>query len=164
MIRLLEAPTGKKKIPVILILRQTFGYNLAEANRIATSWPQDLPHIDRFHDEKRIRKELVEAGCVLDDSCPTCFGRDPQTRDCGGCYRRYQHASFYPPLDYKGPICGSMYAFTTMCGRRPPVEPRVHSGLSDEEREAITSKITCPECREALVNWGYMKGDDDQVQ
>jgi len=142
MIRLLEVPN--KKILVILVLRQTFGYTLAEANRIATRPPQDLPELDEY-EEKRLRKALEEAGCTL--------GKE-------FCVWDYQHASFYPPKDYDGPVCGSMYAFTTICGERmDPLPPRVHSGLSDEERTEMISKVTCPRCREALANWGYLEED-----
>ena len=140
MIRLLEVP--EKKIPVILILRQTFGFPLSEANRIVTSPPQDLPELDSY-DEEKLRKNLEEAGCALEKEF---------------CLWDYQHASFYPPSDYEGPIAGCGYAGVSCCGVvMDPQPPRVHSGLTDEEREAITSKVDCPECRKSLTNWGYLE-------
>ena len=159
MIRLLEVP--KKKISVILVLRQTFGYTLAEANRIATSWPQDLPHIEGHRKEEQVRKALVDAGCVLEETCNLCFGDD--TLRCAGCYDRYTHCAHESSADYDGPICGSMHFFTS-CGRhwfehKKKEPPRVHSGLSDGEREAITTKVDCPKCRESLAHWGYLKED-----
>ena len=142
MIRLLEVP--KKKIPVILVLRQTYGWPLGEANRVVTTPPQDLPELSAY-EEKKLRKRLEDAGAVLNKEF---------------CARDYRHASFYPPKDFDGPMCGSAYAFHTMCGERldsfREEPPRVHSGLSDEEREAMTSNVDCPRCREALKNWDYL--------
>jgi len=142
MIRLLTVP--EKKIPAILVLRQTFGFPLGEANRIVTTTPQNLPDLDSEREEEQLRKALEDAGCTLEKNF------NP--------YDYMRHVSFYPPEDFKGPVCGSMYAFTTMCGE--PITddtPRVHSDLSDEERAAMTSNVDCPKCREALTNWGYLE-------
>ena len=140
MIRILEAP--EKIIPAVHVLRQHYGISLSKIKTWLVETPTDLPELDDY-EEKRLRKALEETGCVLEKEY---------------CAWDYKHASFYPPKDYDGPICGSGYAFTTICGERmDPLPPRVHSGLSKEEREEMISKVDCPRCREALVNWGYLE-------
>jgi len=144
MIRLLEVP--KKKIPVILVLRQTYGLTLGEANQIVTSPPQDLPKLKSWEEEK-LRKALEDAGCSLEKEY---------------CAQDYKHVSFYPPKDYTGPVCGSMYAFTTMCGESLnaffPEPPRIHSDLSEEKRAALIADVDCVKCLDSLRTWGYLEG------
>ena len=159
MIRILKTP--ERAIPAVHVLRRHFGMGvtLKDIKVMLVDAPTDLPHIDNERIERKLRQDLLDVGCDLEETCSHCLGND--VKRCPGCYDRHMHCAHEPPADYDGPICGSMHFFTS-CGRhwfehRKEEPPRVHPGLLVEEREAIISKVDCPECREALTNWGYLK-------
>lgn len=145
--------------PAVKLLRAQFSVTIGEARDLVVKTPSELPHIEWHGEEKRFRKALTDAGCTLEDACPECFGN--RTKECGGCYDRHTHCAHNFPKSYTGMMCGSMH-FLTSCGRNwfelVGIEPpRVHSNLSDDEREALIAKVNCPECRQVLANWDYLE-------
>lgn len=152
--RILMAPA--KPISVVRILRTLYtALPMSDAMKLVRG---EKPLLDlSFSVEKRLRADLVAAGCGLADACSSCF--DDDDRCVGECYTRYTHASFYPPME-RFPdrmVAGSGYAFSTCCGREPDVlPPRVHKNIPPDELAEMLAKIDCPKCRDVLKVWGFL--------
>lgn len=157
MIRIL---TVQNTVATIKVIRAAFpAYSIGEAKRLLDALPCELPHMYSWNEE-HLRKALSEIGCEFEATCRVCLGDDPQK--CTACYERFVHSAHSFPSSYDGPVCGSMYFYTScganwseLCVERPPT---VHEGLSGVELKEIVDNLTCPRCCESLTNWGYIQG------